>query len=139
MCTTGVLRIGPDDYLLFQNKDFGQTHFGEATSSLARQAHNPTTGRRGMTVTARSKGATAEQVRQWASAAARQAVVSDAEDTEYLVATVEGCPGAWAYGTTAEDAVAYLESVLIGWADLKLADGDTDIPVMGGISLATEP
>ncbi len=51
------------------------------------------------------------------------------------MATVEGCPGAWAYGTTAEDAVAYLESVLIGWADLKLADGDTDIPVMGGISL----
>ena len=53
------------------------------------------------------------QVRQWAAAAARQAVIADAEDTEYLVATVEGCPGAWAYGTTAEDAVAYLESVLI--------------------------
>ena len=88
-----------------------------------------------MTVTARSKDATAEQVRQWAAAAARQAVVADAEDTDYLVATVEGCPGAWAYATTAEDAVAYLESVLIGWADLKLADGDTDIPVMGGISI----
>ncbi len=92
-----------------------------------------------MTVTARSKDATAEQVRQWAAAAAQNAVVADAEDTEYLVATVEGCPGAWAYGTTAEDAVAYLESVLIGWADLKLADGDTDIPVMGGIRLVTEP
>ena len=90
-----------------------------------------------MTVTARSKDATAEQVRQWAAAAALQAVVADAEDTDYLVATVESCPGAWAYGTTAEDAVAYLESVLIGWADLKLADGDTDIPVMGGISLVT--
>ena len=91
-----------------------------------------------MTVTARSKDATADQVRQWAAAAAQKAVVADAEDTEYLVATVEGCPGAWAYGTTAEDAVAYLESVLIGWADLKLADGDTDIPVMGGINLVTE-
>ena len=90
-----------------------------------------------MTVTARSKDATAEQVRQWAAAAALQAVVADAEDTDYLVATVESCPGAWAYGTTAEDAVAYLESVLIGWADLKLADGDTDIPVMGGISLVS--
>jgi predicted RNase H-like HicB family nuclease len=89
-----------------------------------------------LTVTARSKGATAEQVRRWAAAAVRQAVVADAEDTEYLVATVEGCPGAWACGTTVEDAVAYLESVLIGWADLKLADGDTDIPVMEGISLA---
>lgn len=90
-----------------------------------------------MTVTAHSKHATAAQVRQWAAAAARQAMIADAEDTEYLVATVEGCPGAWAYGTTAEDAVAYLESVLIGWADLKLADGDTDIPVMGGISLVS--
>ena len=92
-----------------------------------------------MTVTARSKDATAERVRQWAAAAARQAIVADVKDTEYLVATVEGCPGAWAYGTAAEDAVAYLESVLIGWADLKLADGDTDIPLMGGISLVPGP
>ena len=92
-----------------------------------------------MVVTAQSKDATAEQVRQWAAAAVQKAVVADAEDTEYLVATVEGCPGAWAYGTTAEDAVAYLESALIGWADLKLADSDTDIPVMGGISLVPEP
>ena len=90
-----------------------------------------------MTLTARSKVATAAQVRQWAAAAAQHAVIDDPQDTEYLVATVEGCPGAWAYGTTAEDAVAYLESVLIGWADLKLADGDTDIPVMGGISLVS--
>lgn len=88
-----------------------------------------------MTVTARSKDATAEQVRHWAAAAIQKAVVAEVEDTEYLVATVDACPGAWAYGTTAEDAVAYLESVLIGWAGLKLADGDTDIPVMGGISL----
>ena len=91
-----------------------------------------------MTVTASSKDATAEQVRRWAAAAAQQAVVADAENTEYLVATVEGRPGAWAYGTTAEDTVAYLESVLIGWADLKLADGDTDISVMGGTNLITE-
>lgn len=90
-----------------------------------------------MTVTTRSKDAVEARVRQWAAAAARQAVVTDAEDTEYLVATVEGCPGAWAHGTTAADAVALLESVLIGWADLKLADGDTDIPVMGGISLVS--
>lgn len=92
-----------------------------------------------MVVTARSKDATAEQVRQWAAAAVQKAVVADAEDTEHLVATVEGCPGAWAYGTMAEDAVTYLESVLIGWADLKLADGGTDIPVTGGISLVPEP
>ena len=29
MCTTGVLRIGVDDYLLFKNKDFGRTHFDD--------------------------------------------------------------------------------------------------------------
>lgn len=92
-----------------------------------------------MAVTARSKDATAAQVRRWAAAAVRHATVTEAEDTEYLVATVEGCPGAWAYGTTAADAVAYLESVLIGWADLKLADGDTDIPEMGGINLVAGP
>ncbi|MCY4663136.1 MAG: hypothetical protein OXC00_00565 [Acidimicrobiaceae bacterium] len=88
-----------------------------------------------MAVTAHRKDATAAWVHRWAAAAARHATVAEAEDTEYLVATVEGCTGAWAYGTTAADAVASLESVLIGWADLKLADGDVDIPVMGGIDL----
>lgn len=92
-----------------------------------------------MAVAARSKDHTAALVREWAVAVARQAVVVDAEDTNYLVATAEGCPGAWAYGTTAADAVAYLESVLVGWADLKLADGDTDIPEMGGINLVPGP
>ena len=92
-----------------------------------------------MTVAERSKDATAAPVLEWAAAAARQAVIVDAEDTDYLVATVEGCPGAWAYGSTAADAVALLESVLIGWADLKLADGDTDIPEMGGINLVPGP
>ena len=29
MCTTGVLRIGAGDYLLFKNKDFGRTHFDD--------------------------------------------------------------------------------------------------------------
>ncbi len=29
MCTTGVLRLGTDDYLLFKNKDFGRTHFDD--------------------------------------------------------------------------------------------------------------
>ena len=92
-----------------------------------------------MTVAARSKDATAARVREWAAAAARQAIIVDAEDTDYLVATVEGCPGAWAYGTTGEAAVVYLESVLVGWADLKLADGETDIPEMGGINLVPGP
>ena len=29
MCTTGVLRLGVDDYLLFKNKDFGRAHFDD--------------------------------------------------------------------------------------------------------------
>ena len=29
MCTTGVLRIGDRDYLLFKNKDFGRSHFDD--------------------------------------------------------------------------------------------------------------
>jgi hypothetical protein len=29
MCTTGVLRLGPADYLLFKNKDFGRRHFDD--------------------------------------------------------------------------------------------------------------
>lgn len=29
MCTTGVLRLDPDDYILFKNKDFGRSHFDD--------------------------------------------------------------------------------------------------------------
>lgn len=29
MCTIGVLRLGPSDYLLFKNKDFGRPHFDD--------------------------------------------------------------------------------------------------------------
>ena len=29
MCTTGFLRLGPDDYMLFKNKDFGRTSFDD--------------------------------------------------------------------------------------------------------------
>lgn len=29
MCTTGVLRLGEDDYVLFKNKDFGRTHYDD--------------------------------------------------------------------------------------------------------------
>lgn len=29
MCTTGALRLGDDDYVLFKNKDFGRTHFND--------------------------------------------------------------------------------------------------------------
>ena len=29
MCTTGMLRLDEDDYILFKNKDFGRTHFDD--------------------------------------------------------------------------------------------------------------
>lgn len=29
MCTTGVVRLGADDYVLFKNKDFGRDHFDD--------------------------------------------------------------------------------------------------------------
>lgn len=29
MCTTGMLRLGDDDYILFKNKDFGRAHFDD--------------------------------------------------------------------------------------------------------------
>ena len=29
MCTTGVVRLGEDDYILFKNKDFGRTVFDD--------------------------------------------------------------------------------------------------------------
>lgn len=29
MCTTGAIRLGEDDYVLFKNKDFGRTHFDD--------------------------------------------------------------------------------------------------------------
>ena len=29
MCTTGVLRLGPEEFILFKNKDFGRPHFDD--------------------------------------------------------------------------------------------------------------
>lgn len=71
----------------------------------------------------------------WAEIAARHAIVRPSDDPDGLIATVVGIDGAWAFGQTPEDAVAKLHSVLIGWATLKLDDGDTDIPPMEGLDL----
>lgn len=71
----------------------------------------------------------------WAAAAAVQALVEPMEAPDGYYAEVAETPGAWGYGETEDEARSVLHSVLIGWAALKLADGDSDIPVMGGISL----
>ena len=71
-----------------------------------------------------------------AEAATALAQVEDpTRECPNFVATVASCPGAWAFGGSSEAALAELESVLFGWAHLKLRDGDTDIPPAEGIDL----
>ena len=74
-------------------------------------------------------------IEKWATAAAAQAVVEPMEAPNGYYAKVVETPGAWGSGETEDEALSVLRSVLIGWASLKLADGDTDIPVIGGVSL----
>jgi len=72
----------------------------------------------------------------WATAAVEQACeVEPINDPVGYIARLHDVLGPWAFGETTESARSELESVLIGWALLKLEDGDSDIPVMGGMSL----
>ena len=74
----------------------------------------------------------------WADAAIRHAIARRSEDPDEFIATVTGAPGAWGAGATPEEALSDLHSVLIGWATLKLDDGDRDIPDMDGIRLVVD-
>lgn len=74
----------------------------------------------------------------WADIAVRHAIVRRSEDPDELIATVTGLPGAWGAGATPDEALSDLHSVLIGWATLKLDDGDRDIPDMEGIRLVLD-
>ena len=75
-------------------------------------------------------------VEPWVKAAVDQACeLERIDDPVGYVARLDGVLGAWAFGDTIEGARSELESVLVGWALLKLDDDDIDIPVMGGISL----
>ena len=77
----------------------------------------------------------AAAVNWWAAAAAAVAGTDPpADGKQHWTATVDGCPGAFGWGHTRTAALADLESVLAGWAELK--DGDTDIPSAGGVDLA---
>lgn len=75
---------------------------------------------------------------QWAGAAVSHAVVRSIDDPAGLVATVVGIDGAWGFGSSPEEALDDLKSVLIDWAALKLADGDDDIPSMEGVHLVVD-
>lgn len=80
-------------------------------------------------------GVSPDQIEEWAAAAVRAAVVQPSAEPGELIATVGAAPGAWGAGATADAALAELHEVLIGWAILKLEDGDRDIPDMEGIRL----
>ncbi len=72
----------------------------------------------------------------WANAAISQACeTEEIDDPAGYIARLRGVLGPWAFGETIDSARSELQSVLIGWALLKLDDGDDDIPVMGGVSL----
>ena len=80
--------------------------------------------------------AAADAINQWAAAAAALAETAPpADNSEHWTATVDGCPGAYGWARTKTGALIELESVLAGWAELKLKDGDTDIPSAGGVDL----
>lgn len=75
-------------------------------------------------------------VRPWAEAAVSQSCeLESVDDPVGYIARLRDVLGPWAFGESVESARSELGSVLIGWALLKLDDGDMDIPVMGGISL----
>ena len=92
-------------------------------------------GTRSGALTDRGTGIPPGLIEKWATAAAAQAVVEPMEAPDGYYAEVAETPGAWGYGETEDEALSVLHSVLIGWASLKLADGDTDIPMIGGVSL----
>ena len=70
------------------------------------------------------------EVGLWAKIAVTHAIVRSVDDPAGLMATVAGVDGAWGFGASEAEALADLESALIGWASLKLEDGDDDIPSM---------
>ena len=97
-------------------------------------SNNPPTGATAPTVDVRRN-----LIVLWADIAVRHAIVRRIEDPDELVGTVVGIPGAWGSGATPDEALGELHSVLIGWATLKLDDGDRDIPDMEGIRLVLDP
>jgi len=50
-------------------------------------------------------------------------------------ACIPSCPGVWADGGTADQCLRGLQGVLEEWIVLKLRDGDTDFPLLGGVNL----
>lgn len=78
---------------------------------------------------------TQQVVGAWVARALLPARVERILDPEGFCADVPEVWGAWGFGETTEAALIDLEPGLEGWVTLKVADGDDDIPDVGGIRL----
>ena len=74
-------------------------------------------------------------VEAWVAEALLRARLERIADPDGFFADVPEAWGAWGFGETPEEALLDLEAGLEGWVTLKVADGDEDIPVIGGIRL----
>ena len=77
-------------------------------------------------------------VEQWAKIAVSRARIESINDPVGVVTTVAGLKGPWGFGHTSEEALNELESVLVDWVNMKLEDGDKDIPDMEGVHLVVD-
>jgi len=73
-------------------------------------------------------------IRRYARTAADRGVVTPLEDGTWYI-EVPRLPGVWAHGSTSDEAMAELPSVIEEWAVLKVQDGDRDLPTFGDINL----
>ncbi|MDE0288365.1 MAG: type II toxin-antitoxin system HicB family antitoxin [bacterium] len=80
-------------------------------------------------------GLDADRIERWATEALKEAEVKSLDEEGYFV-SVAAAPGAWACKPTVDEAMNVLQEVLVDWATLKLADGEDDIPALGGVSVA---
>lgn len=72
-------------------------------------------------------------VTRWADVAVAHARIRRVDGR--FTADVVGVAGAWASGLNEQSARMALHEVLVDWAQMKLSDGDKDIPQMEGIQL----
>lgn len=73
-------------------------------------------------------------IAKWVGLACRHARVRKIGHHEW-VADVVGLDGAWSDASTPQKALRQLPGVVTEWVRMKLADGDTDIPRMEGLTL----
>ena len=80
------------------------------------------------------EGLPIQLVETYARAASGHARVREV-DPNVWVASVVGLDGAWAEGSTAQEAVGALPAAIMGWVAVKLRTGATDIPIIEGFDM----